>query len=486
MDLTVRVLEFCPDPVDLFRAEFLASDSKFLLESSVVTPGFSRFTFLGDAGGPLGEVIRYDADTRRAIISAGGETEVEETEFFSLLKRRLEGLAMPRPATLPFDFNLGYVGFLGYELKAQTAGSPAHRSGTLDAAMIFASRLIAIDLLDRRCYLIHLVTDSASRAAADEWCERIATWVDEHRPEVERPAAAATQRKRLSLEQVEGWIGRHARMRHSKGSYLEKISASLREIVRGETYEVCLTNLIELPFNEDPFELYCVMRELSPAPHAAYLSVPDFHIVSASPERFLSIDRQGRAEAKPIKGTRPRGRTPEEDRAQVERLRKHEKDRAENLMLVDLLRNDLGQVCEIGSVSTPNVFVVESYSHAHQLVSTVRGRLKPGVSAIDCVRAAFPGGSMTGAPKKRTMEIIDRLEGGPRGAYSGALGWFGLCGACDLNIIIRSVAIDGRRARFGVGGAITALSDPEEEFAETMVKARGVVEAIAQLRGADR
>jgi para-aminobenzoate synthetase len=223
------------------------------------------------------------------------------------------------------------------------------------------------------------------------------------------------------------------------------------------------------------------MRQLTPAPHAGYFNIADFHIVCSSPERFLRIDRDRCAEARPIKGTRPRGRTPAEDLQLIEELRTNEKDRAENLMIVDLLRNDLGQVCTIGTIQVPKLFAVETYSHVHQLVSTIRGQLKPGISAVACVRATFPGGSMTGAPKKRTMEIIDRLEKGPRGVYSGAFGWFGLGGACDLNIVIRSISIDKGRARFGVGGAITALSDPEEEFAETIVKARGVVEAIEQL-----
>jgi para-aminobenzoate synthetase len=305
------------------------------------------------------------------------------------------------------------------------------------------------------------------------------------RREVEAPRSAppsARVSKRMSLAEVERWIADNAVMRFGKEAYIRKIHESLVEIVNGESYEVCLTNLIDFSFEEPPFELYCVMRSLTPAPHAGYFRVGDFHLVSSSPERFLSVDRNGRAEAKPIKGTRPRGRTEDDDRKQAEELRANEKDRAENLMIVDLLRNDLGQVCTIGSVHVPKLFDIETYSHVHQLVSTIRGQLKPGVSAVECVRAVFPGGSMTGAPKKRTMEIIDRLEEGPRGVYSGAFGWFGLSGACDLNIVIRSVPIDRGHAWIGVGGAITALSDPNEEFAETIVKARGVVEAVEQLR----
>jgi para-aminobenzoate synthetase len=271
-------------------------------------------------------------------------------------------------------------------------------------------------------------------------------------------------------------------MRHDRRTYVEKIGAALKEIVHGESYEICLTNLITFPFERSPLDLYRSMRNLTPAPHAAFFHIDDLYLVSASPERLMCVDRRRVVEAKPIKGTRPRGRTGDEDTALVQALRESEKDRAENLMIVDLLRNDLGQVCELGSVHVPKLFDVETYSHVHQLVSTIRGTLKEGISSVDCLRAVFPGGSMTGAPKKRTIEIIDRLEEGPRGIYSGALGWFGLSGACDFNIVIRSLSIDRGIARLGVGGAITALSDPEDEFEETMVKARGVIEAIEAIK----
>ena len=486
------------DAAALFERIFAPAGTcaAFLLESGLVVPGFSRFTFMGDAHGRHGERISYDVRTRVATVSAHDGTHTACTEsIFDFLAARLARRTVRYEAQLPFGFDLGYAGVFGYEVKAETIGTHSHRSTVADAAFIFATRMLVIDHVADEIYLLHLVDDDASRQQAQAWFQSaqalIAAQAQAQASEDGRASAGSANedananaqvRRPLMLAEVQAWIATHAEIRHPRDRYIKKIGEALREIVHGESYEICLTNAIRFPFPEPPFALYRAMRTLSPAPHAAYFNVGEFALVSASPERFLCVDRARIAEAKPIKGTRPRGRTPDEDAALAQELSASEKDRAENLMIVDLLRNDLGQVCELGSVHVPKLFDVETYSHVHQLVSTVRGRLKADVSAIDCIRATFPGGSMTGAPKKRTMEIIDRLEQGPRGIYSGALGWFGLSGACDFSIVIRSVTISDGTAQLGVGGAITALSDPDEEFNETIVKARGVVEAVEHLR----
>jgi para-aminobenzoate synthetase len=272
-------------------------------------------------------------------------------------------------------------------------------------------------------------------------------------------------------------------LRHDRDAYVKRIDKCLDEIRDGESYEICLTNAVVLHLDADPVATYTQLRQLSPVPYGALLDFPGVAVLSASPERFLSVGRDGVAESKPIKGTRPRGRDAVEDAALKDDLLSREKDRAENLMIVDLVRNDLNRVCEIGSVHVPRLFEVETYAPVHQLVSTIKGTLRADQSAVDCVRAAFPGGSMTGAPKLRTTQIIDDLEQGPRGVYSGALGWFSLSGATDLSIVIRTLVFAEGRVTFGVGGAITALSDPDEEFEETVVKSKAMVSAVLAASG---
>ena len=252
----------------------------------------------------------------------------------------------------------------------------------------------------------------------------------------------------------------------------------MHEICEGETYEVCLTTELHSDGAIDPLAAYRALRARNPAPHAALLRLGDVSVLSSSPERFLRVDRERIVESKPIKGTAPRAAHPAEDAYRAAALRADDKSRAENLMIVDLVRNDLGRVCALGSVEVPALMAIESYATVHQLVTTVRGRLRDDATAIDCIRAAFPGGSMTGAPKLRTMEIIDRLERGPRGVYSGALGFLSVNGTVDLSIVIRTLVASPHGLQIGSGGAIVAASDPDAEHDEMLLKARAVLEAV--------
>lgn len=259
---------------------------------------------------------------------------------------------------------------------------------------------------------------------------------------------------------------------------MEDVKASINHLLDGESYEICLTNQLNAELDVDSLDLYRRLRRVNPAPFAAYLRFGDLAVLSSSPERFLRIGRDGEAEARPIKGTSRRGATLAEDAQLAATLAADEKNRAENLMIVDLLRNDLGAVCEVGSVEVPEMMAVESYETVHQLVSSVRGRLRPDAGALDAVRSCFPPGSMTGAPKLRTTAILDQLEGAARGPYSGAIGWFGLGGAADLAVAIRTIILVGGRATIGAGGAVVLQSDPEREYEEMLLKAAAALRAV--------
>ncbi|HEX9016849.1 MAG TPA: aminodeoxychorismate synthase component I, partial [Chloroflexota bacterium] len=245
----------------------------------------------------------------------------------------------------------------------------------------------------------------------------------------------------------------------------------------GDIYQVNLSQRLRAPLGTTSWDLYRSLRRVSPVPYGAYLGLGDFDVVSASPELFLRKDGM-RVETRPIKGTRPRGRTLEEDRRLANDLLASEKDRAENVMIVDLLRNDIGKVCETGSVKVPDLHSLESYATVHHLVSTVVGTLGAGHDAVSLLKACFPGGSITGCPKIRSMEIIDELEPTQRGVYCGSIGFIGFDGSLDTSIAIRTVLVKEGWAYFQVGGAIVADSDPEAEYQETLDKARAVLLAL--------
>ncbi len=267
-------------------------------------------------------------------------------------------------------------------------------------------------------------------------------------------------------------------------SYERSVERALRYIGAGDIYQVNLSQRFRAPCVEDPFDVYLQLRALSPAPFAAFLRYPEFAVLSSSPERFLRYEPARRLiETRPIKGTRPRGVSPREDDLLAQELLSSEKDRAENVMIVDLERNDLGRVAEIGSVRLAGLCQLESYATVHHLTSVVTARLRDECDVVDLLRAAFPGGSITGAPKIRAMEIIDELEPVARGVYTGAIGYIRFDGSMDLNIAIRTMVVKGGAAYFHVGGGIVADSDPGLEYEETLHKGAGMAAALAK-RGA--
>jgi para-aminobenzoate synthetase len=363
---------------------------------------------------------------------------------------------------------------LEFVVKGQLEPRENHKSSTTtasnlvsplpDAIFLLADRMIAIDHQEKSVYLLQLAQKGETEA--------VENWFDSIQEQLKTLAPLPPVIPQGNQAPIK------FRLSRTHQTYIQDIQQCLKEIYAGETYQVCLTNQLYTDATPNPLEFYRILRQVNPAPYSAFLRFGEITIACSSPERFLRIDSQGWVETKPIKGTISRGETPAEDLILREKLRNSEKDRAENVMIADLLRNDLGQVCQIGSIHVPKLMDVESYATVHQLVTTVRGRLRSDISAVDCIRASFPGGSMTGAPKIRTMEIIDKLEQQPRGIYSGSICFLGLNGTADSNITIRTAILTPHQTSIGIGGGIVALSDPEMEFQEILLKAKALIQAM--------
>jgi para-aminobenzoate synthetase len=524
------------------------------------------------------------------VWSSDGAYQQQQQSVWDYLNQQLSRLQLAQDswqaaAQLPFNFWGGFVGYLGYELKAECGGHLAHPSPAPDAGFFFADRLVVVDHHSGDVYLLAVspagsssgssssspqhqdaqqqqeawLQEASCKAAAcggqKSWSveaagssssSRMRAGITGHRSDPVTPVtapspvpqpstlpvAAAAQAAAAAASQVP------VQLAHSRDQYLANVAACQEALHQGESYELCLTTALRLTQPPEPWTYYQALRRVNPAPYGAWMQfgpgggaaagsglqqpvagghqqhqqqhlrqqqhqqqqqeegdtgptgqgagcgllqqqVEGLTICCSSPERFLRGQRGGLLEARPIKGTAPRSSDPVLDQALAAALVCNEKDRAENLMIVDLLRNDLGRVCEVGSVHVPGLIELESHATVHQLVSTVRGLRKQGVSCVDAVRAAFPGGSMTGAPKLRSMQILDYLEGQARGVYSGALGYFSINDTFDLNIVIRTAVFQGGQATVGAGGAVVVQSEPDKEFEEMQLKAASLVAAAA-------
>ncbi|MBL8644365.1 MAG: aminodeoxychorismate synthase component I [Rhodospirillaceae bacterium] len=375
-----------------------------------------------------------------------------------------DGRAFPAP------FLGGAVGFAGYEIANDLERLPPRKAPAfpLDLAFGLYDAVAAFDLANKKAWIISTglpETDSIRQAARAK-------------------ARAQDLRGKLGMETLPvpaPFTSAPWTADFTQAVYQERIAAIIQRIRAGEIYQANMTQRWSAPWPEglEPFALYRRLRHTSAAPFAAYLSLrTDMHIISASPERFLSVDEKGRVETRPIKGTRPRGVSPEEDRALAAELRASPKDRAENLMIVDLLRNDISRVCVPGSVEVPTLCGLESFPAVHHLVSVVTGQLRPDATAVDLLSACFPGGSITGAPKIQAMKTIHDLEPVARGPYCGTVAWFGFDGAMDSSIVIRTLVRSGDTVAAQAGGGIVADSDPAQEYAESVLKAKPLLAAL--------
>lgn len=385
--------------------------------------------------------------------------ELNDTDPFALIRDFLKRVKLETDRDLP-PFQTGVAGILGYELGRHLERLPDPLGAPFfpDISIGLYDTIVAFDTFASRAWVIASdLTKADDRPSAIRRMEVLAEKVSAARP---LPGLAPITDA--------PWV-----WTMDKVGYEATVAKAIDYIYAGDIFQANITTSAwaELPAEVDAFTLYRRIRWLSPAPFAAYVSAgPDHKLLSASPERFLSLDASGKISTRPIKGTRPRGDVPELDAAYAQELVESAKDRAENLMIVDLLRNDISRVSLIGSVAVPRLHKLETFAHVHHLVSEVSSRLRPGFDAVDLLRASFPGGSITGAPKIRAMEIIHELENRRRGPYCGSVFWAGFNGAMDSSIVIRSLVLSEGRVGAHAGGGIVADSDPASEYDEMRTK----------------
>jgi para-aminobenzoate synthetase len=481
VQLLRRTLAGQPRGEELFERLFGQERHAFWLDSADAPTRLAQRSFMGTSAGPERCVLEYDVTEKEVVWHRADGREVEQGSIFDVLDRELAARPLAADADLPPGLIGGFVGYLGYECKADCGSPNAHRSDVPDAVMMLANRIVTIDHVEDCTHLLAVCMGAgrdAEIAEAQRWLDlaerEVAGLMGPGRATATAAGEEARQTPEEDLEPVDFRCGR------GREQYLADIARCKAELSAGESYEICLTDQIHTDASPDPFELYKTLRHGNPSPFSAFLRLGEVAVVSSSPERFIGIDRERRVQARPIKGTAPRSADPALDAANRTGLQQDEKTFAEHLMIVDLLRNDLGRVCELDSVRVPELMIVEQYATVHQLISTITGLLDAEHTPVQCVRACFPGGSMTGAPKLRTMGIIDDIEREARGVYSGAIGYFGLEGAVDLNIVIRTIVLRPGATTIGAGGAIVMQSDAEEEFAELLLKARAPMAAIAR------
>lgn len=473
MTLLIEKLHGLPQPAELF-APLSSLPGSFLLDSGLPLRGLGAYSILG-----FSPFLTFRAEGGRGLIWEEGAATATMTTGDPLDQLRELLGRFPAEAHARFPFVGGAVGYLSYEYGAGLEkitprrdvdgngndGGTAHTSGAAspgmpDAEFSFHDGVLVYDHGTREWWLI--ANPVHQRSAGEIRSQLLAALENNQRPPASAPPGSSPSLPTSGL---------------SESGYISAVGRIKDYIAAGDVYQVNLAHRFDGEWPDDPYRLFQALRQRTPAPFAAFVSTSFGRILSSSPERFLSL--RGRSvETRPIKGTRRKGANPEETQHLAAELEGSAKERAELLMIVDLERNDLGRVCVPGSISVERLYELEEHPTVLHLVATVRGTLRPGCDAFDLLRAAFPGGSITGAPKIRAMQIIRELEVHPRHVYTGALGYLGFDGGCDFNIPIRTVILQGTRASYHVGAGIVWDSDPKREYEETLLKGRALQAAF--------
>lgn len=501
---------------DIFKYLFGESNISFWLDSASTSrrgddpPSLS---FMGAIDNEDSKVIEYLGRNELYLRHYNGSVQRLNANIFEYLNDNIKAAIPPNimlnlpegSTTLPFQIADAWFGYIGYEARHDSEKiliAPTTLEGGYNYS---ATRNIANRNTDSSKQPIAVLMDPSLYLVYDHSKSLVYVVSKSRTPDAAKAVANLMIGKLLNLFHRDGSRSNKTVLpsttltsHKSENDYYDDIQKCLDEILKGETYEVCLTVKFKGIFTANPLNAYELLREKNSAPYAAYIRYnpavlntssadPSLRwcndggltIMSSSPERYLRVKSDGQIESKPIKGTALRQPSAIDVDTQIAwQLQSDEKSRAENLMIVDLVRNDFGRVCQVGTVQAPQMMQIETYASVHQLVSTIIGKLQQTRNAIDAIVATFPGGSMTGAPKIRTMEIIDAIEGEPRGIYSGTIGYIGRNSVTDLSIVIRTAVINGKEISINAGGAIVALSNPSSEVEEVLLKARAVAAAI--------
>lgn len=431
--------------------------NSFFLDSGMDHEKLGRYSFIG-----FDPIETIKSKNGKVTVQCNGDTKEFISNPFRELEKLLEKYKSSYSCNIPFAG--GAVGYLGYDLCHHLEKLPRTAVDDVDIPDMFFGiydGIIAIDHLEKKTYAAALGVITDAQQIIDEI----------------ESAILEADKNGVSIEMPQVKDSPVIESNFTKEDYLEALQKIKDYIRSGDIYQVNMTQRFRCKTQLQPYELYTRLRTINPAPFACYMDFDEGHILSSSPERFMQI-RGKKAQTRPIKGTRPRGANAAEDEANRKELENSEKDKSELLMIVDLERNDLGKVCKTGSVKVTELFCIEEYPTVFHLVSTVEGELRDDVGALECIEASFPGGSITGAPKIRAMQVIDELEPTQRNIYTGSIGYIGFNDDADFNIVIRTILQKGEDAYFQAGGGIVWDSDKEFEYEETLHKARALVKAL--------
>lgn len=453
-----KKIDFFEDPFQIYQC-FKGEGPSVLLESARASSKMGRYSII--AKNPF---LVFESKGIQVTLRVAGETEVIEKDPLEVLRALLKRFAVPPHAGAP-PFLGGAIGYFGYEAKNLMEPSLSQEAkddiGLPDIYLLFFDEGIVLDHEKRELWLFAATGKKIKRLEDD----LMTSW--------NKKGGKSGAKTRPVLEKRPGRIESSL----DRASFQRQAQKAKRYIEQGEIYQANLSQRFSFPVRQTALQIYQSLRSINPSSFFGILDAGSFQIISGSPERLVKLE-DGVLETRPIAGTRSRGKTAAEDSAVALDLILNEKERAEHIMLVDLERNDLGRVSEFGSVAVDELMALEDYSHVKHIVSNIRGVLRRGLDSIDVLKAFFPGGTITGAPKIRCMEIIDELEPVARGPYTGSLGYLSFTGNMDLNIIIRSLILKDKRGYLQVGAGIVADSIPRKEYDETLYKAEAILSAL--------